>query len=136
MIKDNKLCVLSTCLDNLPNSSLMLYVSNEAGTEIYMLTMKGSTKYNNIMNNPHVSLLVDTRTKPGAESSEINALTAYGKACILTDKDAEMGIKETLVKINPGLAVIAESPDSCVVKVEIESFLMLEGVNESRFDRI
>ena len=32
MIKENNFCVLSTCKDNLTNSSLMLYLSNEEGT--------------------------------------------------------------------------------------------------------
>jgi len=113
----------------------MKYVSNEEGSEIYMLTLKGSTKYNNIMNNKHVSLLVDTRGK-SAGSRGIKALTAYGDAQIVDDEDAERTLKEKLLKINPELSDIAESLEACIIRVEISSFLMLEGVNESSFTEI
>jgi nitroimidazol reductase NimA-like FMN-containing flavoprotein (pyridoxamine 5'-phosphate oxidase superfamily) len=136
MIKENNFCVLSTSSDNRPNSSLMQYVSSETGAEIYMLTMKGSTKYGNILNNPHVSLLVDTRVEAAGENRDIKALTAYGRAGIVTDKYEEKMLKERLVKLNPGLSVISESPESCVVRVEVESFLLLEGVNESIYGTI
>jgi nitroimidazol reductase NimA-like FMN-containing flavoprotein (pyridoxamine 5'-phosphate oxidase superfamily) len=133
MIKENNFCVLSTCFDNKPNTSLMKYVSNEEGTEIYMLTLKGSTKYNNIMNNKHVSLLVDTRA---SGNRGVKALTAYGDAQIVDDEDAERMLKEKLIKINPELSDIAESLEGCIIRVEISSFLMLEGVNESSFTEI
>lgn len=136
MIKENNFCVLSTSRDNRPNSSLMQYVSSETGAEIYMLTMKDSTKYGNILNNPHVSLLVDTRAEVPGENRDIKALTAYGQAGIVTDKYEEKMLKERLVKLNPGLSVISESPESCVVRVEVESFLLLEGVNESIYGKI
>jgi general stress protein 26 len=136
MIKENSFCVLSTCRDNLPNSSLMQYVRNEAGTEIYMLALKASSKCVNILNNPNVSLLVDTRSESAAGGDGIKALTAYGLAEIIGDEAAAQKLKERLVEINPGLAVISESPDACVIKVKIESFLMLEGVAQSRFSKI
>lgn len=136
MIRENSFCVLSTCMDDRPNSSLMQYVCSESGTEICMLAMKGSRKHINIINNPHVSLLVDTRCKSAAGPDGIDALTLYGDAAIMEDEAEAKLVKDRLVFVNPGLAVIARSKESCVIKVEIDSFLMLEGVADSRFGKI
>lgn len=136
MIRENSFCVLSTCRDNLPNSSLMQYVCSESCAEIYMLTMKGSTKHLNIESNPRVSLLIDTRCELLPGSVGIQALTVYGDARIMEDEAAAALLKDRLVGINPGLAVLADSAESCIIKVEVESYLMLEGVAESRFGKI
>jgi nitroimidazol reductase NimA-like FMN-containing flavoprotein (pyridoxamine 5'-phosphate oxidase superfamily) len=136
MIRENSFCVLSTCMDNRPNSSLMQYVCSESGTEIYMLAMKGSRKHLNIASNPNVSLLVDTRCKSAAEADGIDALTLYGVAGIMEDEAEAKLVKDRLVLVNPGLAVISKSSESCVIKVEVDSFLMLEGVADSRFGKI
>ncbi len=101
-----------------------------------MLTMKGSKKHINILDNPHVSLLVDTRCKSAAEAEGIDALTLYGDAGIVEDEAEAKLLKDRLVAVNPGLAVIAKSEESCVIKVEVDSFLMLEGVADSRYGKI
>lgn len=136
MIRENSFCVLSTCMDNRPNSSLMQYMCSESGNEIYMLAFKGSRKHLNIQGNPHVSLLVDTRCESAAGAETIDALTLYGDAGIMEDEADAILVKERLVGLNPGLAVIADSKESCVIKVEVENFLLLEGVAESRFGKI
>jgi len=48
LIKENKLCVLSTSLKDLPNSSLMKYATDSEVTEIYMMASIDSVKCRNI----------------------------------------------------------------------------------------
>lgn len=85
LLKENNLCVLATCSDQLPNSSLMQYVYDEINMSIFMLTLSGSVKYNNITANSQVSLLIDTRSDVKAVGLPVMALTVYGKAKIVTD---------------------------------------------------
>jgi len=85
MISENSLCVLATCSNDLPNSSLMQYICDESCTKLYMITLKGSTKYQNIAINPKVSLLIDTRDSITSTIEPIKALTVYGKADIIED---------------------------------------------------
>jgi len=136
MIRENNFCVLSTCRDDLPNSSLMKYICNEMVNEIYMLAIKGSNKYLNIVSNPHVSFLVDTRSESQENEAIIQALTVYGDAAIIEDEVMSKLIKERLVETNPNLAVLANNKESCVIKVKINSMLMLNNVSESRFSKI
>jgi len=136
MIRENNFCVLSTCRDDIPNSSLMKYVCNEMVNEIYMLAIKESNKYLNIVSNPHVSFLVDTRSESQENEAIIQALTVYGDAAIIEDEVMSKLIKERLVEANPNLAVLANNKESCVIKVKINSMLMLNNVSESRFSKI
>jgi nitroimidazol reductase NimA-like FMN-containing flavoprotein (pyridoxamine 5'-phosphate oxidase superfamily) len=136
MIRENNFCVLSTCRDDLPNSSLMQYVCNEPVNEIYMLAIRGSNKYLNIISNPHVSFLVDTRSESQENAAGIQALTVYGDANIIEDEAMSKLLKERLVAANPNLAVLADNQESCVIKVKMDSLLILNSVSESRFYKI
>ena len=129
MLMDNNLCVLATCSENKPNSSLMKYTCNNDASEMYMLTLKGSSKYKNILSNPEVSLLVDTRNN----SNGIRALTIYGKASLPEDVTSRQVVISELVLKNPDLAVFAGNPEVCLIAVKIESFLLLDGLIESSY---
>ena len=85
MISDNNLCVLSTCGDGQPNSSLMQYICDDSCTKLFMLTLKGSQKQQNIEKNPRVSLLIDTRADPARHQEPIKSLTVYGQAEFIQD---------------------------------------------------
>lgn len=129
LIKESKLCVLSTSLKDVPNSSLMKYATNENVTEIYMLASDESVKCRNIRENPNASLLIDTRI------TEVNprALTVYGKAEIVGDKDSAHNYLEKLLDVNPDLSVFKVSSKSCIILVRITGFLLMDGITEGGF---
>lgn len=131
ILSANHLCVLSTCGESRPNSSLMQYSCNADYTEIFLMTMKGSTKLQNILIHPQVSLLVDTRTDT-KEKGSLKALTVYGHAMVVEEVQARV-LRDELVKRNPDLSVFASKPDSCVLKVIVEDLLLLDGLVESSF---
>lgn len=133
MLVDNNLCVLATCSENKPNSSLMQYTCNKDASEMYMLTLKGSTKHENILRNPQVSLLVDTRNDSMGNREGIRALTIYGKASITEEAALREVLIAQLVEKNPSLAVFAENPEVCLISVRIEGFLLLDGLVESSY---
>lgn len=133
MLLTYNLCVLSTSLDNQPNSSLMQYVTNKEATEIYMLTLKKSTKLFNIVNNPQVSLLVDSRDNSKINDVDIRALTVYGKADLIGDKSLEAEAIALLTKAVPGLDSMAKHPEVGVIRVKIESMLLYEGLFNNNF---
>jgi len=133
MVKENNFCVLSTCKDNLTNSSLMLYLSDEEGTRLYMLTLRGSMKYANMEENPEVSLLIDTREHLFDRDTEVRALTAYGRSTIIHDEKLNREIIDKLVKRHPSLDTLASMDKATVVQVDVKSFLYLDGVNDAEY---
>lgn len=132
MVNENSFCVLSTCKDNLTNSSLMLYLADEDGLRLYMVTLKGSMKYISMEENPEVSLLIDTRERILDGETQVKALTVYGHSTILKDEKQVAGIIKQLVKRHPSLKTLAEMKEATVVQVDVRSFLYLDGVNDAQ----
>ncbi len=132
ILMDNTLCVLCTCKDNIPNSSLMLYLCDTRCTKMYMLTLKESTKYLNIINNATVSLLIDTRDNMQDEATQIKALTIQGEASIVEDKDASKLLIDQLTKKHDKLSSLSFNNNVCVVEIIIKNVLLLESVDSSR----
>ena len=61
LAREKNSCVLATIVDSKPYCSLMAYVTNSACTEIYMVTHRQTQKFQNLVANPAVSLMIDTR---------------------------------------------------------------------------
>ena len=58
----------------------MLYVLNEGCSVIYMVSHKKTKKYANLISNPSVSLLIDTREEErGDRRTKVKALTVSGE---------------------------------------------------------
>jgi len=131
ILLDNEFCVLSTCRNDSPNSSLMQYVLNESCTKLYMLTLKESTKHINIINNPKVSLLIDTRESLYNEANQIKAVTVYGNASIIDHRKTMEEIIRQLVKKHTNLIAFASNNKVCVIEVCMDHFLLLDGVDKS-----
>lgn len=136
MVRDNNFCVLSTCRNNRTNSSLMLYLSEEDGTKLYMVTLKGSMKYCNMEENPEVSLLIDTREGVLGASEQVKALTVYGKSTMVKDPELGATLIQKLVERHPSLQSLAKMEEACVVQVDVESYLYLDGVNDAQHFKV
>lgn len=133
ILLDNSLCVLSTCRNDTPNASLMQYICDDDCTKLYMLTLKESTKYLNIINNSNISVLVDTRDSKHNNSAQINAITIYGNARIVDNKDTSKELIDLFKIKYTNLLSLASNKNVCVIEISIKSFLFLEGADKSHY---
>lgn len=133
MLEENNLCVLATCNNNLPNSSLMHYIYDGNSMSIYMLTLKGSSKHTNIASNPMVSILIDTRTDSQRSGLPILALTVYGKAESVQDPQRHQALVDQMVGRFSSLAELAGDSRCLVIQMRIERMLLLDGVSNKSF---
>ena len=76
LAREQNTCVLATVGGQKPHCSLMAYVTDENCTEMYMVTHKNTNKYKNLIENPSVSLLIDTREI--SPRTKAKALTVEG----------------------------------------------------------
>ena len=129
---ENNFCVLCTCDQDIPDASLMLYICDSLCTKMHMITLKETTKYANIINNKHVSLLIDTRDTIQDQSSQIQALTIHGEASIVTENDAAKELIDQMMKKHATLSNLALNKNVCVIEVGIKSILFLENVDKGR----
>jgi nitroimidazol reductase NimA-like FMN-containing flavoprotein (pyridoxamine 5'-phosphate oxidase superfamily) len=128
LIGEQGTCVLATSSQNRPHCSLMVYATNAPCDEIYLMTLKDSRKYQNMCENPAVSLLIDTRRDiSNSEHAKTMALTLSGRFQKIVGGAEREQVRRELFQRHPGLKDFFEKPEREPVKIIIESFLFLEG---------
>jgi len=135
LITERGTCVLATASENKPHCSLMAYVSDDTGGELYMATQRETTKYRNLSANPWVSLLIDTRREvTGGERLSAKALTISGRFQSLAGTSKYPVARAKLLDRHPHLQRFLEDPDVEVFAIKAESFLLLVGLTEAYFE--
>lgn len=134
LMKSKETCVLATVSGSEPHCSLMSYAIREDCREIYMMSLKNTKKYENLLKNPSVSVLVDDREDRGpADRLHTRALTVSGRFEPAENEEAEAGMKSLLLARHPHLKEFAGNPDMKFFSVKIQSFQLLDGVADSSF---
>ena len=137
LAKEKDICVLATASGGTPYCSLMAYATDDDCREIYMVTYRNSRKYKNLMENPSVSLLVDTREEhTGSRRPEAKAMTIAGTHGKIEDLRKEAIIREKLLNKHPHLKPFLDGPDGEIICIRISSFLLLNGLTEAHFEEI
>ncbi|WP_045214784.1 pyridoxamine 5'-phosphate oxidase family protein [Desulfonatronovibrio magnus] len=131
IMKQNDLAVLTTSTENQPHCSLMAFICDDKGHNIFMLTQKDSSKFRNISANPKVAVMIDTRTQ-SPDRSSIKALTVKGTCSPAQSIDQDT-LKEQLLKQHPQLQGLAAQRDAIILQIKAESFLLLDGVSDAYF---
>lgn len=137
IVKSNDLCVLATVSEGKPHCSLMSYIPDEEGHEIYLISYKQTKKYSNLIENPTVSLLIDTREEEKDERRmKIKALTVSGEFQSINDLGKKERIRSIFLMKHPHLADFLNDPDAEIFCIRIKSFQLLDGVKDAFYERI
>jgi nitroimidazol reductase NimA-like FMN-containing flavoprotein (pyridoxamine 5'-phosphate oxidase superfamily) len=131
-LNNHHICVLATVRDNMPHCSLMAYIVDEHFRVVYMVTPRDTNKYQNILKNPHVSLLVDDRCEgdyPGQRAE--HALTVHGTCQRVEDETTKKMARERLAEKRPDMRDFIYDTQSEVIAIGIHSFLFLAGVTDA-----
>ena len=75
-----RFAVLATDSNGSPYTNLVGFLMSRDLKNLYFFTSKNTRKYRNIMNNPDVCLLVDTRDRFTDRTFLITAITVIGRA--------------------------------------------------------
>ena len=130
-ISNKQICVLATVEGDRPYCSLMNYVADESGIEFYMVTLRNTRKFQNLLANPKASMLIDSRDS--AEFSSARALTIEGVYEPMSDQQKIKWAKSKLVAENPTLKGFCNLPDIEVLCIRARSFLLLNGLLDSYY---
>lgn len=134
LVREKDICVLATTLGDKPHCSLMAYVTDEDVSNIYMATQRNTTKFRNLVKNPAVSLLVDTREEhSGKERGAARALTVDGQFHLVSDKPVRDLWLQRILSRHPHLKDFLTHPETELLGIRITSFLLLDGVSNARF---
>ncbi len=137
LVRHNNTCVLATTSEGKPHCSLMAYAVDDACGEMFMGTHRNTVKYQNLLRNGNVSLLIDTRAEnPGEKRTETKALTVAGTFQTIGDVEKRQKVLKKLVERHPHLKDFLQGADTEIFSVKIQSFLLLEGVANACFERV
>ncbi len=129
LIRQNDLCVLATIGPQGPHTSLMAYTSSSDATRMFLVTPKNTLKYENMVRDPRVSLMIDSRNR-GARQ-EIRALTVSGHAERVSDTKTIKDLHDAFAVRHPHLKRLLEEPDVAWISVQVDSFQLLDGVHDA-----
>jgi len=137
LVKEKDICVLATVSGDKPHCSLMAYVTDDDCREIYMVTRRESRKYENLMKNRSVSLLIDTREEhAGSRRPEAKALTVSGTFKNIDDKNKKIQVRSKLLDRHPHVREFLDHPDAEIVCIRVESFLLLNGLTDAHYETV
>lgn len=136
ILRENDICVLATTDSCKPHTSLMTYFCAEDAESLYLLTRRNTRKFENILNNPNVSILIDTRLQHcGSPHAKTCALTIAGSAKVI-DGPEYKDITLKLLNKNNDLSILTDAGDSAILHISISSLQLLEGVANSHLKQM
>jgi heme iron utilization protein len=110
--------VLATSNADQPHCSLIVFVINQDQSELLFLTDRHSLKYTNLIQNPKVSLLIDTRPAAGRSFNETVAVTLVGQAEEIVG-DRHRMLLDRFIEQHHDMRRFAEDPNQALIKVRI-----------------
>jgi nitroimidazol reductase NimA-like FMN-containing flavoprotein (pyridoxamine 5'-phosphate oxidase superfamily) len=137
LAREKDICVLATISGTKPHCSLMAYVTDDDCREIYMITHRRTTKYQNLLENPNVSLLMDTREEHhSAGRHHGKALTVSGTFEPMVDGEKRRSVRAKFLARHPNLKEFMDDPDAEPICIKVTSFLLLEGLTNAHFETV
>jgi len=137
LVRSHDTCVLATVFEGRPHCSLMAYAADDACGEIYMATSRTTSKFRNLLGNPHVSLLIDTREEhAGPARPEAKALTVTGEFDPIHEGAKRRSVEARLTAAHPYLKDFMARENAEVFSVKVTSFLLLEGLSNASYEEV
>ncbi len=135
VMRSQDMCVLATVSGTNPHCSLMAYITDDDCRNVYMITLKHTTKYQNLTVNPSVCLLIDTRLSDrGEQRRKAKALTVNGVFKKIEDPKEHLAVRAKLLQRHLQLKEFASQPDAEVFAVKIHSLQLLKGATDAHFE--
>ena len=124
-----KLAVLATNMKGMPYTSLVAFVATVDLKEILFATFKNTKKYNNLLNEPRVSILIDNRKNEASDFQDAIAVSAKGHGKIITSQRERY--QSLYLKKHPTLDEFIKSPECVLIKIVVSEYQYV-----SRFENI
>lgn len=133
LMEANGFCVLATVSGKTPHCSLMSYAVDEGFRKIYLVMNKSTKKFENLTENPAVSLLIDSRATD--RGGHARALTVTGTAYVAAGEEESL-IRTCLLERHPHLSEIVDDEGVEFVVVGIRAFQLLDGIKDAYYETV
>ncbi|MBD3379539.1 MAG: pyridoxamine 5'-phosphate oxidase family protein [Candidatus Omnitrophica bacterium] len=129
-----KLGVVATRGEEYPYTSLVGFVPTEDLGAIVFATLKNTRKYSNLMEDPRVTLLVNSASGSAGDFENAFSVTVLGEASVAR-KEQEAVLRELYLSKLPFLEEFINDPDCALVQIKPVKFIVVNGLRAvSAFD--
>lgn len=130
LLTTQRLAVLCTGGERGPYASLVAFAATRDMRRIFFATPRATRKYDNLKQDPRVSLLMDSRSNRETDFRLAAAATASGVAGEARGKERESALRLFLRK-HPSLREFLTSPDCALFGVDVARYGVVD-----RFQRV
>lgn len=123
------LAVLATTAGTAPYASLVAIAFTTELDQLYFSTPRATHKFNNLINNGQVALLLDNRSNQVEDFRQAVAATLIGTAEELSGVEKDSGLEVYLTR-HPHLSEFTRSQEAAFFKVQIERVSMVNGFKD------
>ena len=127
LFASQRLAVLATQGGGQPYGSLVAFCEADDLKYLLFATNRGTRKYANLVANPRVAMLIDSRSNQESDFVKATAVTAIGIAEEVKDLDRERMLGIYLAR-HPHLAEFATSPDTALFRITVEDYKIVTGL--------
>jgi len=124
LLATQKYAVLATDNHGQPYTSLMAYSITDDLRAFILMTERDRLKYENLMSNPRVAIMIDNRENLGSDLDATIAVTAQGVAEEITG-DARDEWRAFCLARHPALQTFAESPSCAFIRIQVTSYVIV-----------
>ena len=129
LLNQQRLATLATMSQESPYCNLVAFTPSDDLRMIFFSTPTASTKYTNIVNNPNVSLLIDSRTKSGSDAQTGMAVTVLGSVVQDLQQDID-ALKGQHAGRHPQFKDFIYSPDCAFIQIRVQRYILVSSLRD------
>jgi nitroimidazol reductase NimA-like FMN-containing flavoprotein (pyridoxamine 5'-phosphate oxidase superfamily) len=123
VLSTQRFCVLATQGEGQPYGSLLAFAKTEDLKQLVFATNRSTRKFSNLVSEPRVALVIDSRSNSESDLKNAVAITAVGPAHEATGHERERLARVYLAK-HPNLAEFIGSPEVAICTVVVEEYVV------------
>lgn len=121
--------VLATEQGRQPYANLVAYSYSDDLKRLVFATPVNTTKYNNLADNPRVSMIMDSRKNDPLDFTGSMAVTAVGVARELMGEE-RVSLMLRHSKRLPGLSDFLDSVNIALFEIEVHTYVIVKGLDD------
>ena len=123
--------VLATADTSGPYASLVAFAASPDLRQLVFATGRATRKFRNLAASGTAALLIDNRANTLADVNEATAVTVLGRAAEVAGEERDR-LVSLLLGRHPGLADFVHAPDTALVAITVERYLLVDHFQKVR----
>ncbi len=124
-----RLAVLATEAHGQPHASLIAITPVHGFRQIIFATYSNTRKFENILHNSRVAVLIQGENIDSSNEQKSFALTAYGHAQVVEASELEETVHAHLER-HPDLLSLLNSGNSALIRIKVEAYQVARGIDD------